>query len=292
MSEVIMSKIGLGTWKLGGDVVANPNNDDLRDIDAILYAIKHGINHIDTSESYSDGKSEKIVGNAIKKINRKDIFLATKVREWNLRYNDLISACYKSLERLQVDYIDLYYIHKQNSNVPIQETCNALNYLINQGVIKNVGLSNVEISTIEKFNKYLIKKIYAVQNQYNLVCRESQVKNIVNYCKINDIKFVCWRPILLSYPHVGDPMYHKGTYPLLDNIAEKYGVSNVQIVAKWLLQQENVYIIFKSNQVRHIKEIIDTNSFELSEDDWQELNINFPVKFNKGCTADEFYELS
>lgn len=292
LENVDITKIGLGTWLLGGDVKENKNNDDQKDINAIVYALSNGINHIDTSESYSDGKSEKLVGEAIKKVDRSKVFIATKVREWNLEYEKIISSCYASLKRLQTDYIDLYYIHKQGKNVNIRDICDALNFLLKKGIIRNVGLSNVTIKTIEEYNKYLIKKVYAVQNQYNLICRESQKKGIINYCSKNNIKFVSWRPILLSYPGVKDPMYKEGTYPLLDSIAKKYNVTNTQIVAKWLLQQENVYIVFKSNNCKHIKEILDTDKFYLSNDDWNNLNGNFPVMFDMGCSTNEFYELS
>lgn len=277
---------------MGGDVKENPNNDDERDINAIIYALKSGINHIDTSESYSGGKSEKLIGEAIKNFDRDKLFIATKVREWNLTYDNIISSCCNSLKRLQTDYVDLFYIHKQDKGVNIKSVCEALNYLLAKGLIKNVGLSNVGIETIQKYNKYLTKKIYAVQNQYNLICRESQKKGVIDYCRENNIKFICWRPVLLSYPGVKDPMYNKGTYPILDNIAKKYNVSNIQVVAKWLLQQDNVYIVFKSNNCEHIKEILETNKFCLSDDDWNELNDNFPVKFDVGCSSNEFYEIT
>lgn len=292
LNDVDITKIGLGTWLLGGDVKENPNNDDEKDINAIIYALKSGINHIDTSESYSGGKSEKLIGEAIKNFDRDKLFIATKVREWNLTYDNIISSCCNSLKRLQTDYVDLFYIHKQNKDVNIKSVCEALNYLLAKGLIKNVGLSNVGIETIQKYNKYLTKKIYAVQNQYNLICRESQKKGVIDYCRENNIKFICWRPVLLSYPGVKDPMYNKGTYPILDNIAKKYNVSNIQVVAKWLLQQDNVYIVFKSNNCEHIKEILETNKFCLSDDDWNELNDNFPVKFDVGCSSNEFYEIT
>lgn len=292
MESVVISKIGLGTWLLGGDVNENINNDDKRDITAIKFALNNGINHIDTSESYSNGKSEILVGMAIKDFKRSDIIIATKVREWNLSYENLIMSCMNSLKRLNTNYIDIYYVHKQNPNIPIDETCKALNYLMKKGFVKNIGLSNVGISTIEKFNRLLDKKVYAVQNQYNLICRESQRKGVVDYCRKKGIKFICWRPILLSYPGVVDSMYKHGTYPILDKLSKKYNVSNVQIVAKWLLQQNNVYIVFKSNNINHIKEILDTQKFALNENDWDYLDKNFPIMFDKGCASNEFYEIS
>lgn len=287
-----ISDIGLGTWRMGGDIVSDPNNDDQKDIAAIKYAIQCGINHIDTSESYAGGKSEILVSKAIQGLNREDVFIATKVREWNLSYDNLISACYSSLKRLNTDYIDLYYIHKQNNNIPIEETCRALNYLLRKKVIRNVGLSNVEIKTIKAYNRLLDTKIYAVQNQYNLICRESQIKGVVNYCRRHKIKFICWRPLLLSYPGCVDPFYKHGTYKILDKIADKYKASNIQIAAKWLLQQKNVYIVFKSNNINHIKEIIDSDRITLTKNDWNMLDKYFPVRFNVGCASNEMYELS
>lgn len=291
MEDFNLSKIGLGTWLLGGDIKENINNNDENDINAIKYAINNGINHIDTSESYSGGKSEKLVGQAIKSFDRKKIFVATKVREWNLSYDDIILSCLNSLERLQTNYVDLYYIHKQNKSFNVKDICQALNFLLKKGLIKNVGLSNVSIKTIKEYNKYLIKKVYAVQNQYNLVCRESKKKGIIEYCQKNNIKFICWRPLLLSYPNCKNPMYKKGTYPILDYLAKKYKVSNVQIVAKWILQQDNIYMVFKSNNCKHIREILDTDKFKLSDEEWNELNENFPVMFDMGCATNEFYEI-
>lgn len=276
---------------MGGDIKPNPNNDDDKDISAIQYALSNGINHIDTSESYSGGKSEELVGAAIKDFNRESLFIATKVREWNLEYNKIIDSCYQSLKRLNTSYIDLYYIHKQNESANIKEICRALNFLIDKGVIKNVGLSNVGIKTIKEYNKYLNKKVYAVQNQYNLVCRESVKKGILEYCRDNKIKFICWRPIMLTYPQCKNPWYETGNYPIMDRISQKYGITNVQLAAKWLLDQDNVYIIFKSNNINHIREILDVMDFKLDKKDWEDLNKNFPITFEVGCSTNEFFEV-
>jgi len=277
---------------MGGDVTPNPNNNDQKDIDAIRYAINKGISHIDTSESYAGGKSELLVGEAIKQISRDKCFIATKVREYNLSYDSVIESCRKSLKRLNTSYIDLYYIHKQNPIIPIEETTRALNKLFDIGLIKHIGLSNVEIDTIKKYSQLLNSQIFAVQNQYNLACRESQKKGVIDYCKRSGIQFIAWRPLLLLYPGVVDPHYHTGTYKLLDEMAMKYNKTNTQIAARWLLQQEGVSIVFKSSNKKHIDEILDADGFKLSNRDWEILDKEFPVQKDLGCTADSYFELS
>lgn len=286
------SKIWLGTWGMGGYITPDPNNDDNRDIEAIRYAISKGISQIDTSESYAGGKAELLIGEAIKQFPRDKCFIATKVREYNLSYDGIINSCLESLKRLHTSYIDLYYIHKQNPGVPIEEIASALNKLLDMGLVKHIGLSNVGIDTIKKYSQLLKSPIYAVQNQYNLVCRESQRKGVIDYCKKNGIKFIAWRPILLLYPGAKDPYYHTGTYKLLDEMAAKYNKTNAQIVAKWLLQQDGVSIVFKSSNKKHIDEILETENFKLSDRDWERLDKEFPVQIERGCTANGYFELS
>lgn len=290
--KAVQSKICLGTWRMGGDVEPNPNNDDEKDIEAIQYAISKGISHIDTSESYAGGKAEMLIGRAIENFPREKCFIASKVREYNLAYDDVLNSCKKSLERLKTPYIDLYYVHKQNPLIPIEETANALNKLVEMGLIRHVGLSNVGIATIEKFSKLLSSSVYAVQNQYNLVCRESQIKGVIDYCRENMIQFIAWRPILLSFPGAVDPLYQTGTYQIIDELAKKYEKTNIQIAARWLLQQEGVYIVFKSSNKEHIDEIVNAEKFELTDSDWERLSVNFPIQKNTGCTANEYFELS
>lgn len=287
----LSNDICLGTWKMGGDVTPNPLNDDERDVEAIQYAISQGITHIDTSESYAGGKAEILVGQATKAFKRNEFFIATKVREYNLNYQNLINSCKNSLIRLNLDYIDLFYIHKQNPSISIEETCKALNYLLEVGLVRNIGLSNVGISTISKFQKLIVKPIFAVQNQLNLVCRESQKKGVISYCKSEGIKFIAWRPILLSFPGATDPNYSKGTFEIIDYLSEKYNKTNTQIVARWVMQHENVSLLFKSSNKTHIDEILDCQNFFLSSSDWELLDVSFPVQKVLGCTADMYYEL-
>ena len=133
---------GLGTWQMGGRETHDPTNNDEQDIAAIQEAIRLGITHIDTAESYADGYTEQLVGKAIKDVDRSTLFLTSKVRPRNLKYDDVLKSCTESLKRLQTDYLDLYMIHKPNDEISITETMSALDRLVAEGLVKYIGVSD------------------------------------------------------------------------------------------------------------------------------------------------------
>lgn len=270
-------KIGFGTWEFGGRGQPKPDNDDAKDIESIQYALKAGLKHIDTAESYANGKSEELVGKAIQGFNRKKLFIASKVRDIKLGYDDVLRNCELSLKRLGIDYLDLYYVHYPNSNIPVCETAKAFNDLHRQGLIKNIGICNAKIETMKDYQNSLDAPIFASQCHYNLIAREPQRTGLLNFCKDNNIIFIAWSPIQLAAPFLGiEPLHKRGVYPLLDEIADKYGKKNAQIAVKWLTQQNNINIIFKSTNPEHMKEILDTENFLLTDEDMKILRDNFP----------------
>lgn len=271
------SKIGFGTWTFGGRGHPVPNNDDAADIAVIQSAIKSGLHHIDTAALYAGGKTEELVGAAAKDFNRSDLFVASKVLPSRMKYDEVLKDCENSLKRLNMDYLDLYYIHFPSSEVPHQDTARAFNKLYAEGLIKNFGICNAKIETIESYQKYLDKPFFASQNHYNLIAREPQKAGLVDYCRDKNIHFIAWRPIQTDLPERDiKSLATRGVYPLLDNMADKYGKTNAQIAVRWLMQQDNVNIIFKSSKPKHIQEIIDSLDFSLSKEDWKDLSDNFP----------------
>lgn len=279
-------KLGFGTWQFGGRSEPYPNNDDESDVCAIQNAIQLGLTHIDTAESYANGKTEELVGIAIKKFHRPELFITTKVRDIKLGYDDIMKNCELSLKRLGVDYLDLYYIHKPNLDIQASQTAKAFNRLLSEGLIKNIGICNAKIETIENYQKYLDAKFFASQNHYNLIVREPVKKGLVDYCANKKIHFIAWRPIQLPVPELGiSSLTKRGEYLLLDSIADKYHKTNAQIAVRWLTQQNNVSTIFKSANIQHIKEILDTENFTISDEDWQKLELDFPFQRNVGFTS-------
>ncbi len=292
MSNEKFYKIGLGTWKMGGGAQPDPDNDDAADIAMIENAIDLGIRHIDTAEAYADGKAEKLVGQAVSGYKRSELFIASKVRAEKLAYDDVLKSCEGSLKRLGLEQLDLFYVHKPNPLIPVKETARAFNRLLEKAMIKEVGLSNVSINTIKEYNKYLEKPVFAVQNQYSLIVRQSVESGVLEYCQQNNINFVAWRPLQPAVPDLGiKSLYKPGAYPLLDELASKYGVSNAQLAIRWLTEQDKVNVIFKTGNPDHLQQILDADKIRLAHKDWERLKNDFPLQLDFGIVSSGRLEL-
>ena len=255
--------IGLGTWGIGGRFEKDTSKEE-EEIDVIRKGIKLGLTHIDTAEVYGQGQAEKEIGAAIKKFDRKKLFITTKVWKTNLHYDSLIKALENSIKRLQTDYVDLYVIHWPNPNIPIKESMEAMKYLAEQGKIKAIGVGNFSISEIKEAQKYLKKhKIVANQIEYNLLMREAE-KEMIPFCTKNNIIVMSYRPLAKG------ELAQKGI-EILDNIAKKYNKTNAQIALKWVISHKNIVAMSKSFNVNHLKENLGLFGWELKLEGKKEL---------------------
>ena len=266
----IVPLIGFGTWKLGGDNKRDPNNDDARDIAAIRYAIERGITHIDTAEIYADGHTETIVSQAIASFARKSLFLASKVKSQNLSYQGVLDAARRSLDRLKTDYLDLYYLHSFNPEIPLPQTMRAISELQESGLIKNIAVSNFSAARIEAAQKLIKQKIVATQVHYNLRFRGPERLGLLEYCQRNKITMIAWRPV--QYGEFTVP----GRYPLLDKICEKYGKSPAQVAMNWILSKPGVGLLFMSRSPKHIDENLGALGWKMEQVDIDALTNEFP----------------
>lgn len=139
-TDIKVSKLSLGTWSFSGSKNWGPN-DEQESIDTIKPAIDSGINLLDTAAQYNSGVAETILGKAVK--GRRDkVVLATKVFANNLRYDDVIAECEKSLKNMDTDYVDLYQIHWPNRDIPLEDTLRAFDKLKADGKIRAMGVCN------------------------------------------------------------------------------------------------------------------------------------------------------
>ncbi|MCX6753212.1 MAG: aldo/keto reductase [Candidatus Nomurabacteria bacterium] len=264
-----MPVYGLGTWQMGGRENHDLANDDDKDIQGIKDSIANGITHIDTAEKYADGYTEIIVGKAIKEFDRSKIFLVSKVRKENLKYNDVINACKKSLERLQTDYLDLYLIHFRNLGISLKETMHAMDSLKESGLIKNIGVCNFTKESLAEAQSYTKNKIVCNQVHYNLIFREPERKGLVEYCQNNDVFLSAWRPI-----QKGDLL--ENIPPILSDMCDKYKKTPAQIAINWLISQPYVITISKTNNHEHLEDNLGTLGWEMQKEDIEKLRNEFP----------------
>ena len=245
---VKMPSIGFGTYKSG-------NDEETAKI--VKYALEIGYMQIDTASFYGN---EVGIGNGIKEsgINREDIFLVTKLWNDDHGYDKTIEAFNKSLEKLQVKYIDLYLVHwpnKLNS-----ETWKAFEYLYKTGKVKAIGVCNFKIGHLEELKK--TAEIMPMVNQIEIHPQSSK-NDMLSYCEENNIQLVAWSPIMR-----GKLFSNK----LMIDLSEKYKKTIAQIILRWHVQRGIIPIPKSSNEER-IKENLSIFDFELSNDDMKTIDL-------------------
>jgi aryl-alcohol dehydrogenase-like predicted oxidoreductase len=197
LGELEVPAFGLGCWGMSG---AYGKGDRKESISTILESIDMGVNFLDTADVYGSGHNEELLAEAISGI-RNNVILATKFGY--IENNDgsmsvrcdpeyLKSACERSLRRLNTDYIDLYYMHRLDKNIPIEDTVGAMKELVDEGKVRYIGLSEVSADTISRALK--ISPVSAVQSEYSLFTRDVE-SGVLQICAENMIGFVPFSPL-------------------------------------------------------------------------------------------------
>ncbi len=264
-----MPVFGLGTWRMGGDRMRDLHNDDEADIKAIRQAIEAGITHIDTAERYADGKAEELIAQATQGINRTDLFLVSKVAPVHLSYDSVLKAAEGSLKRLHTDYLDLYLVHQPNDEFPIAETMKAMNKLVDDGLVKYIGVSNFKNERVDEAQKHSHHKIVCNQLHYNLKVREIERNNILTYSQQNDIMVTAWRPLEKG-------VLMEDGKELLAKMAQKYNKTPAQIAINWLISQPNIVTLSKMRDKKHLDENVGAIGWEMEQKDIEKLRLEFP----------------
>ncbi|TVX97176.1 aldo/keto reductase [Cohnella terricola] len=242
LNGVEMPRLGLGVW----NAKEGPETEN-----AVLTALKAGYRSIDTASMYGN---EAAVGRAVRAsgIPREQIFVTTKVWNNDQGYDSTIKACRASLDRLGLDYVDLYLIHWPVEGKS-KETYKALEDLYAQGLAKAIGVSNFDIAQLDELMGSC--RIKPMVNQVEINPLHTQ-KKLFSFCRTMGIQLEAWRPL----------MYGKLDLPLLEELAVKYGKSPAQIVIRWHLQL-GIVAIPKSVNEERIRENANVFDFELEPED-------------------------
>ncbi|HEY0224469.1 MAG TPA: aldo/keto reductase [Pseudolabrys sp.] len=266
--DIEINRLGFGAMRLTGPGVWGEPADRAEAIRVLKRLPDLGVNFIDTANSYGPEVSEKLIHEALHPYS--GILVATKggltrpgPGQWVPlgRPDYLIAEAKNSRCRLGVDRIGLWQLHRIDSNVPRAEQFGAIKSLIDEGVIRHAGLSEVSIADIEAARK--VFKVATVQNRYNLVDRTSE--DVLDYCAKNGIGFIPWFPLA-----AGD-LAKPGS--LLDTLAKRHGAVPSQIALAWVLKRSPVVLpIPGTSKVSHLEENIAAVNIKLSDDEFAALD--------------------
>lgn len=258
---------GLGLWEMGGRREADSSNDEL-EIKAIREAIDAGITHLDTAEMYGDGHAEELLAEAIKGYDRSKLFIATKVSGNNQSYQGVIDAFARSLKRLQLDYVDLYMLHRYpDVGLSITEAMTAMDELVDKGLVKHIGLCNMTPERFDEAQRHSKNKIVYHQLHYNVQYREVEKYGLQKHAVDNDYFLAAWRPV------------QKGLLPdseLLRELSNKYGKTPTQLAINWLVSQQNVITLSKTSNADHLKENLGALDWTMETGDIERIRFEYP----------------
>ncbi|PHQ28016.1 aldo/keto reductase [Leeuwenhoekiella nanhaiensis] len=243
-----MPYLGLGVWKA---------EDGEEVINAVKWAIEAGYRHIDTAKAYDN---EEGVGKAIKEssVARKDLFITSKLWNSDQGYESTLKAFEKTLQRLDIDYLDLYLIHWPVEG-KYKDTWRAMEKLYKEGKIKAIGVSNfLEHQLIDLMKDCEVRPMVDQLEFHPWLVQEDLQK----FCAENDIQYEAWSPLMQGKAFKNET---------LKKIGEKYDKTPAQVVIRWDLQN-GVITIPKSTSKDHIESNADVFDFELSEEDIQTIN--------------------
>ena len=290
-SKISISRITFGCWELGGGQWEKQSDDT--NIAAIHAAFDMGIRTFDTAEGYGNGHSEEIVGLALEG-KRRDSVIATKVSPNHLSKEDIRRSVEASLKRLKTDYIDIYYVHWPNKDIPLEETMNEFRKLRDEKIIRAVAVSNFSIHQVQQAMS--VTYVDAIQPEYSLLQREIE-KEILPYCAEHSIGVMTYssvaKGILTGAYHLKNARklqdddfrrsrrlflpdhLEKETelVVLVDEIARAHDVSPAEIAIAWLLHQEGVTsAIVGTQNIQHLKDNARAVDVELTDAERSQLD--------------------
>jgi diketogulonate reductase-like aldo/keto reductase len=253
--------VGMGTWAIG-----NSSGEQRREeIKAIQRGIELGMRFIDTAEVYGHGRSESLVGDAIKDC-RDDVFLATKVAPENFAYDDVIRSCETSIQRLGVKFVDLYQLHWPNPRIRIQETMRAMEELVATGKTRYVGVSNFSVEQTMQAQESLPRsELVSNQVRYSVTSRSIEA-DVLPFCRKEKITVIAYSPL------------DTGNMPVSripKEMLAKYEMTPAQLMLNWVTYQEPVVAIPKAGRASHIEENAKSVDVRISKADYDALSKKF-----------------
>jgi pyridoxine 4-dehydrogenase len=268
IGDITINRLGYGAMRLTGPGIWGPPSDRSAALDTLRRLPEIGVNFIDTADSYGPDVSEELIHEALHPY--KGLLIATKAgltrqgpNQWtpNGRPAYLIDQAKGSLKKLGVDQIDLWQLHRVDPNVPRDEQFGAVRQLLDDGIIRHAGLSEVSVADIEAARR--VFPVATVQNRYNLVDRSSE--DVLAYCAANNMGFIPWFPLA-----AGELTRPGG---VVARVAEAHDATAGQVALAWLLQHSPVILPIPGTlRVAHLEENVAAAGLALTPREIAELD--------------------
>ena len=256
--------IGQGTWNI-------ERGDRKSAVAALQRGLDLGMTHIDTAEMYGSGRSEDIVGEAIRGRKREDIFIVSKVLPENASRTGTVTACERSLKHLKTDYLDCYLVHWRGRH-PLEETFAAFEGLVRAGKIRSWGVSNFDTDDLDEALDVVGEgKIACNQVLYNLGERGIE-HGVIPWCEKHGVAVVAYSPFGQSR----FPDARSAGGQVLAEVAQGHGATPRQVAIAFLTHRSSVFAIPKHSSVPHAEENAGAGAAKLTEAEIAKIDAAFP----------------
>jgi aryl-alcohol dehydrogenase-like predicted oxidoreductase len=311
---LVASALGFGCMGMSEFYGARDDNEA---INTLHHAIDIGVTFWDTADMYGPYTNEILVGNALKG-NRQKITLATKfgivrdaanpaVRRLNGKPDYVKKSCEGSLKRLNVDTIDLYYLHRVDTSTPIEETVGAMAELVKEGKIRGIGLSEVSVETLKK--AHTVHPVTAVQSEYSLWTRDPE-DGVLQACADLGVAFVAYSPLGRGFltgqikriedfaaddyrrfsPRFQGANFQKNLDLVrkIETLANKKGCTASQLALAWVMAQGNhIFPIPGTKRIKYLDENVGAMNVSFTKQELDEINTVFPKNAAAGLRYPE-----
>ena len=253
--------IGQGTWPV-------PDRDALR------RGIELGMTHVDTAEMYGDGRSEEIVGEAIAPFPRGSLFLVSKVLPTNATRRGVARACERSLRRLKTDYLDCYLLHWRG-DVPLDETLEALELLVDEGKIRSFGVSNLD--------PWDLREAAAAAKRHPIACNQVLYNLGERTPERHELPWAHgYGSAFVAYTPLARPANARGE-ALLGEIAARHAVAKETVALAFLTRDPRSFAIPKANTLAHVEANAAAGDLELDASEIAAIDAAYPARERIGA---------